>query len=174
MTPEQMLQKYMDMSRFVSRQSISQSLPGRALGALAQGGASLASAGASSAASVAARGASSAASAVVRAAPVVARAGLRATSAGARALSSAGGVGLRATSAGARALSSVGSAAKRALSARGRRSPEEALLPDNVLGELRERGIDPGAVAKAMAGPRRRGIDLEDARARVMRQAMAL
>ena len=156
MTPEQMLQKYMDMSRFVSRQSISQSLPGRALGALAQGGASLASAGASSAASVAARGASSAASAVVRAAPVVARAGLRATSAGTR------------------ALSNVGSAAKRALSARGRRSPEEALLPDNVLGELRERSIDPGAVAKAMAGPRWRGLDLVDARTRTLRQAMAL
>ena len=131
---------------------------GRALGAIAQG-----------TASVAARGAS----ATARATPVVARA---LTNAGTRALSSAGGVGLRATSAGAKALSSVGSAAKRALSVRGRRSPEEALsqLPDTVLGELRERGIDPGAVAKAMAGPRRRGIDLEDARARVMRQAMAL
>ena len=158
MTPEEMIQKFMEMNRFASRQSVAQSLPGRALGAIAQG-----------TASVAAR----AGGATARATPVVARA---LSSAGARALSSAGGVGLRAASAGARALSSVGSAAKRALSARGRRSPDEAQsqLPDSVLGELRERSIDPGAVAKAMAGPRRRrGIDLEDARARVMRQAMA-
>ena len=40
MTPEEMMEKYMEMSRFRSRQSIAQSLPGRALGAIAQGTAS--------------------------------------------------------------------------------------------------------------------------------------
>ena len=92
MTPEEMIQKFMEMNRFASRQSISQSLSGRALGAIAQGGA---------------RGASSAASAVARAAPVVARAGLRAGSSAVRAASAGVRKGAALTSAVGRAAAQM-------------------------------------------------------------------
>ena len=159
MTPEEMMQKFMEMNRFASRQSISQSLPGRALGAIAQGGASLAIAGASSAAS---------------AAPVVVRAG-------ARALSRAGGAGVRAASAGLRA----GSSAVRAASAGVRRGAAltsavgraAAQVPSRIVSELLRRDIDDAELTAPR--PRRRdgSRDMgnrEDLRSRVLRQAMAL
>ena len=147
MTPEDMLQKYMEMSRFASQQSISQSLPGRALGAIAQGSA---------------RGASSAASAVARAAPVVARAG-------ARALSSAGSSAVRAASAGVRKGAALTSAVGRAA----------AQVPSRIMSDLLQRDIDDAELLTAPRPRRRDGArvgdrrDVEDLRARVMRQALA-
>jgi hypothetical protein len=158
MTPEQMLQKYMEMSRFMSRQSISQSLPGRALGAIAQGGASLASAGASSAAS-----------AVARAAPVVARALSSAPGRGLRATRAAGSSAVRAASAGVRRGAALTSAVGRAA----------AQMPSRIMSDLLQRDIDDAELLTAPRPRRRDGArvgdrrDVEDLRARVMRQAMA-
>jgi hypothetical protein len=150
------MQEYMEMSRFASRQSISQSLPGRALGAIAQGGASLVGAGASSAAS-----------AVARAAPVVASAGVR-----------AGSSAIRATSAGVRKGAALTSAAARAVSQ----------VPSRVMSEIRARGVDENVLGDLLTAPRARRAppsdrrdlgdrrargDMEDIRARVMRQALA-